>query len=92
MPSKMNSLSPNVKVLQELHAHTSDVTSVEFYGSSLLLTASSDKSVRLFKWKAGVGFEEDQKSSPMLGHKYSVTKSCFSPKVSHVYNLFGWEC
>lgn len=42
---------------------------------------NSDKTVRLFKWISGSGFEED-KNSPFLGHKYAVTKVEFSPKVS----------
>ncbi|XP_070502999.1 WD repeat, SAM and U-box domain-containing protein 1-like [Chironomus tepperi] len=67
------------KLLQRIDAHHSDVTSIDFFGNSLLVTGSSDKTVRLFKWISGSGFEED-KSSPFLGHKYAVTKVEFSPK------------
>lgn len=42
--------------------------------------ALSDKTVRLYRWTAGEGFVEDQ-HSPLIGHKYAVTKVEFSPKV-----------
>lgn len=45
------------------------------------LHQNSDKTVRLFKWVSGSGFEED-KNSPFLGHKYAVTKVEFSPQVN----------
>lgn len=41
----------------------------------------SDKTVRLFRWEVGNGFVEDV-NSPFLGHKYAVTQTVFSPKVS----------
>jgi hypothetical protein len=48
-----------------------------------MINASSDKTVRLFRWEAGSGFVED-KNSPFLGHKYAVTKAEFSPKVKNL--------
>lgn len=47
----------------------------------------SDKTVRLFRWQCGSGFEEDKKS-PFLGHKYAVTKVGFSPKVNDFISSF----
>ncbi|KAG5670890.1 hypothetical protein PVAND_001122 [Polypedilum vanderplanki] len=71
------------KLLQKIEVHQSDVTCLDFYGHSMLVTGSSDKTVRLFRWEAGSGFTED-KNSPFLCHKYSVTKVAFSPKGSVV--------
>jgi hypothetical protein len=51
-------------------------------------TTYSDKTVRLFKWQAGDGFVE-QESSPLTGHKYAVTKTQFSPKVTQ---FMTWIC
>ncbi|XP_055621483.1 WD repeat, SAM and U-box domain-containing protein 1-like [Toxorhynchites rutilus septentrionalis] len=67
------------KILQKLSAHSSDVTSVDFFGNSLLATGSSDKTVRVWRWTAGSGFCEEP-FSPLLGHKYGVTCVRVSPK------------
>ncbi|XP_055688032.1 WD repeat, SAM and U-box domain-containing protein 1-like isoform X2 [Lutzomyia longipalpis] len=75
----MSNLVGNVKILQELKVHTSDVTSIEFYGNSLLITGSSDKTVRVFRWIVGSGFVEEN-FSPLLGHKYGVTSVKMSPQ------------
>ncbi|XP_059616079.1 WD repeat, SAM and U-box domain-containing protein 1-like isoform X2 [Phlebotomus argentipes] len=75
----MSNLVGNVKVLQELKAHTSDVTSIEFHGSSILITGSSDKTVRVFRWQVGSGFVEES-FSPLIGHKYGVTSVRMSPQ------------
>uniref|UniRef100_A0A1B0D8Q3 Aminoacyl-tRNA synthetase class II (D/K/N) domain-containing protein n=1 Tax=Phlebotomus papatasi TaxID=29031 RepID=A0A1B0D8Q3_PHLPP len=76
----MANLVGNVKILQEIKAHTSDVTSIELYGSSLLITGSSDKTVRVFRWVVGSGFVEES-FSPLTGHKYGVTSVKMSPQV-----------
>uniref|UniRef100_A0A1L8DNJ1 Putative wd40 domain protein n=1 Tax=Nyssomyia neivai TaxID=330878 RepID=A0A1L8DNJ1_9DIPT len=75
----MSNLVGNVKILQEIKAHSSDVTSIEFHGSSLLITGSSDKTVRVFRWIVGSGFVEES-FSPLLGHKYGVTCVRMSPQ------------
>ncbi|XP_058121391.1 uncharacterized WD repeat-containing protein alr2800-like [Anopheles ziemanni] len=67
------------KILQKLTAHASDVTSLDFYGNALLVTGSSDKTVRVWRWAAGSGFREDA-FSPLLGHRYGVTSVRVSPK------------
>uniref|UniRef100_A0A182NHR0 U-box domain-containing protein n=1 Tax=Anopheles dirus TaxID=7168 RepID=A0A182NHR0_9DIPT len=66
-------------ILQKLTAHTSDVTSLDFYGNALLATGSSDKTVRLWRWLVGSGFREEP-YSPLLGHRYGVTSVRVSPK------------
>uniref|UniRef100_A0A182Y145 Uncharacterized protein n=1 Tax=Anopheles stephensi TaxID=30069 RepID=A0A182Y145_ANOST len=66
-------------ILQKLTAHTSDVTSLDFYGNALLVTGSSDKTVRVWRWAAGNGFQEEP-FSPLLGHRYGVTSVRVSPK------------
>uniref|UniRef100_A0A182PHG7 U-box domain-containing protein n=1 Tax=Anopheles epiroticus TaxID=199890 RepID=A0A182PHG7_9DIPT len=66
-------------ILQKLTAHTSDVTSLDFYGNALLVTGSSDKTVRVWRWVAGSGYREEP-FSPLLGHRYGVTSVRVSPK------------
>ncbi|XP_058458730.1 WD repeat, SAM and U-box domain-containing protein 1-like isoform X2 [Malaya genurostris] len=67
------------KILQKISRHSSDVTSVDFFGNSLLVTGSSDKTVRVWRWTAGRGFCEEA-FSPLQGHKYGVTSVRVSPK------------
>uniref|UniRef100_A0A182ILS3 Uncharacterized protein n=1 Tax=Anopheles atroparvus TaxID=41427 RepID=A0A182ILS3_ANOAO len=67
------------KILQKLTAHTSDITSLDFYGNALLVTGSSDKTVRVWRWTAGSGYREEP-FSPLLGHRYGVTSVRVSPK------------
>ncbi|XP_050096821.1 WD repeat, SAM and U-box domain-containing protein 1-like [Anopheles aquasalis] len=67
------------KILQKLTVNTSDVTTLDFYGSSLLVTGSSDKTVRVWRWNPGHGFQEAS-YSPLLGHRYGVTSVRVSPK------------
>ncbi|XP_058827920.1 uncharacterized protein LOC131687848 isoform X2 [Topomyia yanbarensis] len=67
------------KILQKICCHASDVTSVDFFGNSLLVTGSSDKSVRVWRWIVGSGFCEEP-FSPLKGHKYGVTSVRVSPK------------
>ncbi|XP_055918996.1 uncharacterized WD repeat-containing protein alr3466-like [Eupeodes corollae] len=73
-------IAKNVSVLQELKVHTKDVTCLEFWGNVLLVTGSSDKTIRIWKWEVGLGFVEDSNISPLLGHKYGVTSVKISPK------------
>ncbi|KAL5286262.1 WDSUB1 family protein [Megaselia abdita] len=70
----------NVNALQTLNAHIKDVTCLEFWGNALLVTGSSDKTIRVFKWIAGSGFTEDKSFSPLTGHKYAVTCVRISPQ------------
>ncbi|CAG9853569.1 unnamed protein product [Phyllotreta striolata] len=74
-------LGENYKILQTLHGHTSDVTCCDFASASTIVTGSSDKTVRIWDWKAGSGYEERQ-SSPLKGHKYQVTCVRISPQGS----------
>ncbi|XP_053673256.1 WD repeat, SAM and U-box domain-containing protein 1-like [Anopheles nili] len=66
-------------ILQKLTAHTSDVTSLDFFGNALLVTGSSDKTVRVWRWQVGSGYQEEP-FSPLLGHRYGVTSVRVSPK------------
>ncbi|CAG9839077.1 unnamed protein product [Diabrotica balteata] len=69
------------KILQVLHGHTSDVTSCDFVSPSTIVTGSSDKTVRVWDWKVGSGYEE-RSSSPLRAHKYQVTCVRVSPQGS----------
>ncbi|XP_018329595.1 WD repeat, SAM and U-box domain-containing protein 1 [Agrilus planipennis] len=69
----------NVRVLQSLTSHTSDVTSCDFSTNFVLVTGSSDKTVRVWDWIVGSGYSE-RSYSPLLGHKYSVTCVKLSPQ------------
>ncbi|XP_055379742.1 uncharacterized WD repeat-containing protein alr3466-like [Condylostylus longicornis] len=68
----------NVRILQILEGHKSDVTCIEFWGNVLLFTGSSDKTIRLWKWIVGSGFVEES-ISPLRGHTYGVTSVKISP-------------
>ncbi|CAD7077343.1 unnamed protein product [Hermetia illucens] len=81
-----NLRTKNARILQTLKVHTSDVTSMEFWGNTLLATGSSDKTVRIWKWTVGEGFVEED-FSPLLGHKYGVTCVRISPQVSICYSF-----
>ncbi|XP_055313045.1 WD repeat, SAM and U-box domain-containing protein 1-like isoform X2 [Sitodiplosis mosellana] len=72
-------IAKHVKVLQEIKAHTRDVTCVEFWGNNLLVSGSSDKTIRVWKWHVGCGFLEES-YSPLLGHKYGITSVKVSPQ------------
>lgn len=50
-------------------------------GLMLFFSFFSDKTVRVWRWTAGSGFNEES-FSPLLGHKYGVTSVRVSPKVS----------
>uniref|UniRef100_A0A182VET5 U-box domain-containing protein n=1 Tax=Anopheles merus TaxID=30066 RepID=A0A182VET5_ANOME len=80
-------------ILQKLTAHTSDVTSLDFYGNALLVTGSSDKTVRVWRWVAGSGYREEP-FSPLLGHRYGVTMILWNlsnGQISNVINQEGGE-
>ncbi|KAG7206559.1 hypothetical protein KM043_000247 [Ampulex compressa] len=65
--------------LQVLAGHSSDVNCVDFAGDCVLVTASGDKSVRVWEWRRGTGYVESQ-FSPLRGHKYGVTCVKVSPR------------
>ncbi|XP_065166675.1 WD repeat, SAM and U-box domain-containing protein 1-like isoform X3 [Atheta coriaria] len=67
--------------LQTLTGHTSDVTSCDFAPNFNLITASSDKTIRIWEWIPGTGFTETS-NSPLRGHKYGVTCVRVSPQGS----------
>ncbi|XP_017783076.1 PREDICTED: WD repeat, SAM and U-box domain-containing protein 1 isoform X2 [Nicrophorus vespilloides] len=70
-------------ILQCLTGHTSDVTSCDFGPNFMLVTGSSDKTVRIWEWSPGAGFVE-KSFSPLRGHKYGVTSVKVSPQGSMV--------
>uniref|UniRef100_A0A1Y1JZX4 WD repeat, SAM and U-box domain-containing protein 1 n=2 Tax=Photinus pyralis TaxID=7054 RepID=A0A1Y1JZX4_PHOPY len=74
-------LSENVHVVQTLTRHTSDVTCCDFAPNFTLITGSSDKTVRVWKWVPQSGYEENS-YSPLRGHKYGVTCVRVSPQGS----------
>ncbi|XP_076180515.1 WD repeat, SAM and U-box domain-containing protein 1 isoform X2 [Ptiloglossa arizonensis] len=72
-------ITDDVRVLQTLTVHTSDVTTVDFAGDCVLVTGSGDKRVRVWQWRASRGYVEAY-FSPLLGHKYGVTSVKVSPR------------
>ncbi|KAF2899885.1 hypothetical protein ILUMI_06301, partial [Ignelater luminosus] len=76
-----NILQENIKILQNLSTHTSDVTCCDFAPNYTLITGSSDKTVRVWKWLPGSGYTENS-YSPLRGHKYGVTCVRVSPQGS----------
>ncbi|XP_026471916.1 WD repeat, SAM and U-box domain-containing protein 1-like [Ctenocephalides felis] len=62
----------SVKLLQSLKGHNSDVTCVIFMEEAHSILVPAIKTVRVWKWQIGEGFQEDE-HSPFLGHKYGVT-------------------
>lgn len=69
----------DIKQLQSLKSHNSDVTSCDFGGNFHLASCSGDKSVCVYEWKVSLGYVEVP-YSPLLGHKYGVTCVRFSPQ------------
>lgn len=65
--------------LQTIKGHTSDVTTCDFAANLTLITASSDKTIRIWSWTPGVGYQE-RAESPLKDHKYNVTCVRASPQ------------
>ena len=63
---------------QVLDGHTSDVNWVDFTGTKLLVSASNDKSVRLWECDDSGAFTQIS-LSPLMGHNYGVNCVRFSP-------------
>ncbi|KAF5304695.1 hypothetical protein FQA39_LY09472 [Lamprigera yunnana] len=71
----------NIHPVQTLNKHTSDVTCCDFAPNFTLITGSSDKTVRVWRWLPGSGYVEHS-YSPLKGHKYGVTCVRVSPQGS----------
>ncbi|GJQ86807.1 hypothetical protein Trydic_g5595 [Trypoxylus dichotomus] len=71
----------HAKILQRLPAHNSDVTSCDFAPNFNLVTGSSDKTIKIWKWIPSQGYVQKQ-FSPLRGHKYGVTCVKVSPQGS----------
>ncbi|CAH1163015.1 unnamed protein product [Phaedon cochleariae] len=71
----------NVKIIQTIRGHTSDVTCCDFAPNFTLITGSSDKTVRIWDWTGGRGYTE-RSCSPLRAHKYQVTCVRASPQGS----------
>ncbi|KAF5304797.1 hypothetical protein FQR65_LT07814 [Abscondita terminalis] len=71
----------NIHVVQTLNKHASDVTCCDFAPNFTLITGSSDKTVRVWRWLPGSGYVEHS-YSPLKGHKYGVTCVRVSPQGS----------
>ncbi|KAK4885802.1 hypothetical protein RN001_002073 [Aquatica leii] len=71
----------DIHVVQTLNKHSSDVTCCDFAPNFTLITGSSDKTVRVWKWVPGSGYIEHP-YSPLKGHKYGVTCVRVSPQGS----------
>ncbi|XP_076241423.1 uncharacterized protein LOC143183650 isoform X2 [Calliopsis andreniformis] len=75
----MSTALANVRPLQTLEIHTSDVTSIDFAANRVLVTGSGDKRVRVWRWQPNEGYVETS-FSPLIGHKYGVTSVKVSPR------------
>lgn len=67
---------------QVLPGHTSDVNSLDFSHSDVLVSGSNDKSLRIWTRDADGTYAESKNTepeSPFLGHKYGVNCVRFSP-------------
>ncbi|XP_025206511.1 WD repeat, SAM and U-box domain-containing protein 1-like isoform X1 [Melanaphis sacchari] len=65
-------VSVAAKRIQTIHKHASDVTKCCFSKRFHLAIGSSDRTVSVWKWRSGRGFEE-KSYSPLTHHKYMVT-------------------
>ncbi|XP_060839716.1 WD repeat, SAM and U-box domain-containing protein 1-like isoform X4 [Rhopalosiphum padi] len=61
-----------IKRIQTIHKHASDVTKCCFSKRFHLAVGSSDRTVSVWEWRSGHGFEE-KSYSPLTHHKYMVT-------------------
>ncbi|XP_019872433.2 WD repeat, SAM and U-box domain-containing protein 1 isoform X2 [Aethina tumida] len=77
----MSITGQNLKILQKLRGHTSDVTTCDFAPNFTLITGSSDKTVRIWDWVPGSGYVQ-RHLSPLRVHKYQVTCVRVSPQGS----------
>ncbi|XP_045483233.1 WD repeat, SAM and U-box domain-containing protein 1-like isoform X2 [Harmonia axyridis] len=69
----------DVKILQKVLGHKSDVTTCDFAANCTLVTGSGDKTVRVWDWVPGTGYVE-RSNSPLKDHKYNVTCVQASPQ------------
>lgn len=80
-------LSTGHEKVMEIHAEGNKChsVSVNLLGAFLILIfVFSDKTVRVWRWNVGSGFEEES-FSPLLGHRYGVTSVRVSPQVNIQY-------
>nr|XP_023030381.1 WD repeat, SAM and U-box domain-containing protein 1-like isoform X1 [Leptinotarsa decemlineata]XP_023030382.1 WD repeat, SAM and U-box domain-containing protein 1-like isoform X1 [Leptinotarsa decemlineata]XP_023030383.1 WD repeat, SAM and U-box domain-containing protein 1-like isoform X1 [Leptinotarsa decemlineata] len=71
----------NCRILQNLQKHSSDVTCCDFAPNFVLVTGSSDKTIRIWDWVPPSGYVE-RACSPLKVHKYQVTSVRVSPQGS----------
>lgn len=68
--------------LDTLTAHTSDIEDVAFYKDELLLTASSDNTVQIYKKEKGK--KHFTQIPSLIRHNYGVTAATFSPNGRYI--------
>lgn len=66
--------SNHFKKIAELTFHTGDIEDVEFYDNSMLLTASNDKTVQIYKFKN----DKFEQIPSLIRHNSIVTAATFS--------------
>ncbi|XP_063919485.1 WD repeat, SAM and U-box domain-containing protein 1-like isoform X2 [Zophobas morio] len=69
----------DIKILQSIAGHRSDVTTCDFTSDYTLVTGSSDKTIRIWDWVPGSGYVQ-RSDSPLKAHKYQVTCVRISPQ------------
>ncbi len=80
---KLNIQSNTYDYVQTLTSHTADIVDVEFYKDQLVLTASSDHTVQVYK-KLGDRFS--MKPS-IIRHDYGLRKASFSSDGKHIISV-----
>ncbi|WP_025740479.1 nSTAND1 domain-containing NTPase [Aquimarina pacifica] len=81
--SRRNQKSNCYEFMQALTSHTSDVQDVEFFGDSLVLTASSDHTVQIYR-----RIEDHFSIVPsLIRHDYGLKSATFSPTSDYITSI-----